>query len=301
MSGVATAVGVSGLLAHESNKDATNAASNARPEFAKVLTPTIKSTTGRINGDGDDAGSATSFYDGPRVAGFNPNQQQGIDMAGALSRVLGQQAGTAGTGFTNFASGANVNNNPHLEANIAGMRESANRDFERTQLPMIQNTAVQDGGIGGTRQGVAQGIAMSDLNQDLINREAGMRQEQTNFDLGQQLQSLINQGNILSGQTAAQDQLLGVGGLEQGQTQAQLDSEKAKFDEAFNRDQELLRILIGGPAGTAPIPNQANVGVSALGGGIAAQQLLYGGVPQTPAISPYIPGTGSQGVGPTIR
>lgn len=293
MSWIGAAVGIGGaLIGAKGNKDAAKAAAGATPEFAKQLQPTIDDTTKRLET------SATDFYDGDRVAGFTPMQDQGFDMTGALSSALGQQAKTAAGGFQQFGSGANVNANPYLEQNINNLRSTALSDFERNQLPTISNTAIVDGGLGGTRQGVAQGIALSDLNRDLISQEGTMRQTQTNFDLGQQLQALINQGNILGGQGADSDLLLQRGGVQQDQNQSVLDADRAAYDEAYNRDLELLRILTGAPAGTPPIPQQTNPLVAGLGAMTAYQGLQ---TPQAPTPSPYIPGMGTPSIGPSIR
>jgi hypothetical protein len=216
-------------------------------------------------------------------------------MTPALVSALQGAAGTAGSGFQTFGGGGMVGNNPYLDQAIAGMREEANRDFERTQLPNIRNNAITTGGIGGSRQGIAEGLALSDLNRDLINKEGTMRQDQFNADLTNQLQALINQGNILSGQTAGQELLFGTGAVQQGQNQDVINAEMQKFDEetqgGYNRDLELLRILMGAPSGSQAVPYEQNPLASGLGTGLAMQQLLYGNK-QTPEIPAYtgVPG-----------
>jgi hypothetical protein len=220
-------------------------------------------------------------------------------MTDALVNRLGGQASTANQGFQDFGGGAYVDANPYLENSIAAMRESANRDFQRTQLPAISNTAVLDGGLGGTRQGVAQGVAMGDLNRDLINTEAGMRTNQFNTDMSNQLQALINQGNILSGQTAGQNLLFGTGAMQQGQNQAEIGGNRERFNEVnngqFDRDSELLRILMGAPASTPQVPFQTDPLSAGVGTALAAQQLLYGQGqrPEIPAFNPNAPTGGN--------
>lgn len=295
MSGVATAIaGVGGaFLAGEANKDAAQIAADATPQFAEQLQPGINRQLGRV----EDTNVAS--FAGPRVADFTGQQQAGLGMTDALAASLGAQAGTAGAGFQQFAGGANVGNNPFLEDAIAGTRESAFRDLSRNQLPAIRNNAIGAGGIGGSRQGIAEGLALSDLNRDLANQEGMMRQQQFNQDQTNQLQALIQQSNILSGQTAGQDLRLRTGALQQGQDQANIDASREQFNEQnidqFNRDQELLRILTGGPAGTPPIPQQTNPAAAGLGTALAFSQLFPG---QTSQPIPNPAATGTPGFNP---
>lgn len=272
MSGVATAVVAGSVITGQMNKDAAEAAADQKPEFAEILEPNIRRQLDRTQN------TNVASFEGDRVADFTGQQQQGLSMTDALAGRLGAQGLTAGTGFQDFASGDRIGKNPFLEQAITGMRQSANQDLQRNQLPALRNNAIAAGGIGGTRQGLAEGVVTSDLNQQLINRESGMRQDQFNNDQNQQLQALIQQGNILSGQTAGQDLRLRTGALEQGQNQAEIGGEREAFNEQnldqFNRDQELLRILTGGPSGTPPAPMVTNPLAAGLGAGLATSQLF---------------------------
>lgn len=288
MSGVATAAVVGGVaggyLTGEANKDAAETAANAKPQFADVLQPGIKSQLGRL----EDTNVAS--FEGDRVADFSGNQQKGISMADALAGRLDQQAGTAGTGFQTFAGGSNVNNNPYLEQDLQLQRDAALRDFSRNQIPSIRNNAVAAGGIGSTRQGIAEGVALSDLNEDLLRADASQRSTQRNQDLTQQLSALINQGNILGGQERGQSQLLRTGALEQGQNQAEIGADRERFDEQnidqYTRDQDLLSILLGTPAVQGQVPYSTDPLAAGLGTALTTQQLLSGAGTTQPPIPP---------------
>ena len=69
-------------------------------------------------------------------------------------------------------------------------------------------------------------------------------------------------------------------------TTAQDPRDPRNFNEQnldqFNRDQELLRILTGGPAGTPPAPMTTNPLAAGLGAGLVTSQLF----PQTSAAGP---------------
>ncbi len=302
MSAVAAATVIGGsLITSKGNKDAAKIAAGATPKFATELQPLIKQTAGNLE-TGGIAGQPIQQFQGDRIADFTGFQQQGLAQTPGLAQALQGQAGTAAGGFQTFAGGGQVGQNPFLDQAIQALRQSANQDFQRNQLPAIQNNAIAAGGLGGSRQGIAQGVALGDLNQSLINQEAGLRSGQFNQDQSNQLQALINQGNILGGQGASQAALLGAGGIQQQQAQAEIGGERQLFDEQqnqeFNRQQQLLQILTGAPASVPQIPNQANPLVAGLGAGLAAQQ-LFGNTPT----NNFIPGAGSTflppGVSPT--
>ena len=270
---VAGSVLVSGYLANESNEDAANTAANAVPQFPRELQGPISDTVGDITGAPD-----VQPFQGPRVAPFSPFQQQGLNQTPELARVLAGLNATTAQGFQSFASGEQIGNNPFLDQAISGLRETGLRDLSRNQLPAIRNNAVNTGGIGGSRQGIAEGIAISDLNRDLTNTEASLRSSQFNKDISNQLQALTGQGQILSGQGADQRALLASGGLQQQQQQSEFSAIQQLFEENqnlnFDRDSEILRILLGAPAAVPPTPNVTNPLVAGLGAGITAQQLF---------------------------
>ena len=291
------------LITASGNKSAAKIAAGATPKFATELQPLVTQTAGNLEAPkfdaegnqispGGIAGQPIQQFQGDRVADFTGFQQQGLSQTPGLSQALQQQAGTAAGGFQTFAGGSQVGQNPFLDQAIQAMQQSANQNLQRNQLPGIRNTAVAAGGLGGSRQGIAEGLAISDLNQTLVNQEAGLRSGQFNQDQQNQLQALINQGNILGGQGASQQALLQSGALQQQQAQAEIGGAQQLFDEQqnqeFNRQQQLLQILTGAPASVPQIPNQANPLVAGLGAGLATSQLFGGG-----ATNNFIPGSSS--------
>jgi hypothetical protein len=120
-----------------------------------------------------------------------------------------------------------------------------------------------------------------------------MRQNQFNQDMTNMLTALTNQGSILSGQSAPLNALFGAGAKRQGQEQAQLTADQRQFEENrdinFNRDQELLRILMGAPASAPQIPNQTNPLLAGLGTVTTLDQLGVFGGGQPPATNPVQP------------
>lgn len=81
----------------------------------------------------------------------NLGQQQGqIGMSGA--------AGT--TGSINFLNNAgDPANNPFFQSAVQSAIRPVTQNFQENVLPSIQSGAIQSGQLGGSRQGIAQGIA----------------------------------------------------------------------------------------------------------------------------------------------
>jgi hypothetical protein len=273
MSGVATAFVAGSYITGKSNEKAAETAAGATPQYPEQIQPQIRRQLDRTN-----AGRGVDVYGGERVADFSPFQQQAFGLTPGVADTLQDAAGQSAAGFGMLTDPSRIGNNPFLEQAIAGLRETSLRDLQRNQLPTIRNNAVATGGLGGSRQGIAEGLAFSDLNRDLVNTEANLRAQQFNTDTSNMLSALINQGSILSGQTAAPDYLQRAGALQQGQTQAGLDARRQQFEEEqnlqYNRDQELLRILLGAPAAVTPIPNQTNPLVAGLGAATTVSQLF---------------------------
>ena len=255
------------------------------PQFPTAVQPLVEQTATSL----ENAPSIQQFQ-GDRVADFTDLQTQGLGQVPGLAQALQGQAGTAAGGFNTFASGQQVGQNPFLDQAIAAMQQSANQNFQRNQLPAIRNNAVAAGGLGGSRQGIAEGLAISDLNQTLVNQEAGLRSGQFNQDQSNQLQALINQGNILGGQGAGSAALLGAGGIQQAQNQAEIGGAQQLFNEQqqqqFARDQQLLQILMGAPAAVPTLPASQDPLTAGLGSGIVASQ-LFGNSPT----NNFIPGS----------
>jgi len=274
---------------NKSNERIAQQQANATPKFNTTLQPEIEKNLGTTSG------SPYSAFQGQDVAGFSTQQNQALGNGGAVAQGLNANAGTASEGFNAFASGQFRDaGNPQMQAMVASLQQNAQDNFQRNTNPAIQNTAVQDGGIGGSRQGIAQGLAISDMNKQLINAEADMRGNQYNQDMSNQLSALQNQGSILSGQTAGDNYLMQQGGLVQALQQANLDSGKAKFlDKAngqYNRDKDMLSLLLGTPtsSGQFQAPVRTDPMAAGFGGALTAYQLAqgYGGGNTTPAPVP---------------
>lgn len=162
------------------------------------------------------AGSALTSALSPPTGGINTggtptNPVGNINVADELTRSLA--GGTL---------------NPYLDQVVQGATRSLNRNFTDNTLPAIRQEAVQAGQVGGSREGVAQGIAASRLNEDVSDITA--RLYANAFDQGAAERGLaLNLGATAAGQnqnaaleTARLNEAIRQGGVGQSLSAADL-------------------------------------------------------------------------------
>ena len=96
----------------------------------------------------------------------------GSDLLGELDALSG--GGAVGEGEEYLAGRLN-GANPLVDEAIAGLEGDLTEFFSETVLPGIQGDAVAAGQAGGSRQGVAQGIAAKGLMRSLTSGILGIR------------------------------------------------------------------------------------------------------------------------------
>lgn len=134
--------------------------------------------------------------------------------------------------------------NPYLPQQAQAITQQATQNLQNNILPGINSGAMAAGGFGGSRQGIAQGLAIGQTNQGITNSLAGLygnayaQDQQLQAQRDMQAQSLGAQeriagmnnqtqrdlgfGNLGLGYTQANNQYgLGLGNLGLGYTQAQ--------------------------------------------------------------------------------
>lgn len=118
--------------------------------------------------------------------------------------------------------------NPYLPQQSQAITNQVNQNLQQQQLPGINSGAIAAGGFGGSRQGVAQGLAIGQTNQALGNSLASLNFNAWNQDQQNALQSrqidnsyALGQGNLALGNKQADNSYsLGQGNLALGNKQA---------------------------------------------------------------------------------
>lgn len=265
------------------------------------------------------------YFPGSTVAGFNPMQRHAwnsginasnsvsnmggrmMDMfSGQMPRVNAQQIGM---------SNMNMFNNPHLERSVNAALQQANTSFNRNVMPGLTQNSIGAGGAGGSRAGIAQGLAMGDHSRNLANTAAGMHNQNYQNALGSYLSqrgqdmSMLqgNQQANLQGQLANQSshmQRLGmmpgmmssysnsqmapymmqnaIGNQQQQHGQSVLNSEQQRWNYYRDRPLNMLNSYAGLLGTTQGLPlqqagqgNMAGYGLAGLGN--AFMNMNWGG------------------------
>lgn len=146
-------------------------AQNPGAQVGQNLVPGIYGGIGEQLGAGSNAlsqfgqsqlGNAGGAYGNvfgqtPSTVGVDPTQGGTTDVSGALGQQL---AGGGGQ-------------NPYLESLVQSAMQGQADSFNRNVLPGIRSEAAQAGQVGGTRHGIAEGIAAGDYqNQERLTRES---------------------------------------------------------------------------------------------------------------------------------
>lgn len=221
-----------------------------------------------------------TFFPGSAVAGFTPAQTNAWDMMrGGAAQTAGAANDIWGS-YANQLSGFDPSQNPWLDQAVGAMRQNAQQQYDRQVQPAINQQAIAGGAFGGSRHGVTQAIAMNDLNQNMLNTEAQMR----NNAYGQGLNYMSNMYGMAPGMlrgAATAWAMPGtteaaIGAQQQGQNQAVLTEEQNRWN--YNRDaaqnhimnygQMLGQIPYGNMTGyLPPTPNPITSGIGAASAG----------------------------------
>lgn len=115
--------------------------------------------------------------------------------------------------------------NPYLPQQAQAITQQATQNLQNNILPGINSGAIAAGGFGGSRQGVAQGLAIGQTNQGITNSLAGLYGNAWESDQNRASQQSMQQAQIAAQQKMAEMQNqtqrdLGFGNLGLGYTQA---------------------------------------------------------------------------------
>lgn len=223
-------------------------------------------------------------YPGSTIQGFDPLQRQGQNMAlgaarGAQQDVVGQAASA-----NEFLMGNiwDPKNNPYLQKAITASTRPITENYQETVLPGIRDSFMAGGQeFGGSRRGVAEGIAAGRYMDSVGDTASKLVQDQYGNNLNTMLRAIslapsTAQATMMPAQTVS-----GIGDIRQKLAQAQLSENvnNWNFDTnaPFLQSKELLALIAGLPGGsatsTANSP-QAPWWQQAIGGASTAASML---------------------------
>lgn len=248
------------------------------------------------------ANNVPGYYPGKTYAGFSPEQQQSQNMALGYAGSQGMNA-SIGNNIGAMNYGLNSVYDPQSNPVINNYVSSATRPLYETYneqvMPGIKNQAVASGGLGGSRQGVAEGIAGRGLMNAVGDVSTGIYNNAYNQGLDQQARMAALAPQTM-GLGLMPSQIYGdVGAQQQQMTQQGINENMSRYDynqnADYNRYTDYLNTLQGTPWGssssTGPNPNQQSTAAQ-LGGSAMSGLGTYGLLAANPATAPFALGGG---------
>lgn len=245
-------------------------------------------------------------YQGNTVAGLDPLTTQAIGLTGQNIGATNQafsQAGQTAAGVAGYTPGSFLQGNigAYMNPYIQNVEQAAlgnmNQAYQQS-LNTIGDRAINAGAFGGSRQGVAEGVAasetarqMGDLSAQLRAQGYGQAAGFMEGDMARQmagqelnLRAAGMQGDLATaGQGAYLQSLqaaLSAGQINQDQAQALLAQDAARYDANRNYPLEQMNIRLAALGGTqVPTsttqtrPTNGNFLTGALGGAMTGAQI----------------------------
>ena len=204
------------------------------------------------------------FYSGETQAGFSPDQQtaqQGIrDFATQGAPQImnpAMQAYQQGTSSNML----DVANNPYVN-NMAQAAADRAMGSLSPQLAGIRGNAIQSGGYGGGRQGIAEGNALSGAADSANQAAAGIYSGAYGQGLGHQANTLGQTGSLMNAGFSPYGALNQSGGQQQGREQALIRDAMDKQQFEQNQPYDKFAKYQAGITGFSPFTSNAGQSTS---------------------------------------
>jgi hypothetical protein len=222
------------------------------------------------------AATVPQRYQGEQVAGFNPTQLTAQQMLTSGAAPAQGDLARSGHTVSDFYTGGNIwdpNVNPNLRGAIDAAVRPITESYEQSVMPTIRTGAQGAGQFGGSRQGVAEGVASTGYLRNVGDTASKIAQNEYETNVNAQLRALGLLPQTIEAQTAEGRTTGAVGDVQQAQEQARINEQVANFNfdqyAPFLQSQELLSLYgalpQGGVTSTANVP-QTNPFMQALGG-----------------------------------
>lgn len=247
--------------------------------------------------------NALPFYPGQTFAGFDPLQEAG--MLGGLG-YAGNVMQPATLGFQGtlqdyMRAPLDITNDPAVQNMFAANRSEIGDTLTRDWLPQIGSGAVAAGQYGGSRQGIAEGLAVGEASKALANANArtalGAMDNATRLaGLGMSAYPGALQMGLTPYQMAEQ-----VGGQYRALDQAAIDEAMRRYFYPEQSQWDRLGNAAAIYSGAQPFGTQSTTGpgasplAGALGGGMLGYGAMQGLASMTGGAVPGIAGLGTAG------
>jgi len=215
-------------------------------------------------------------YQGSTVAGFDPSQTAGQEMALGAAGTQGQLA-SSGAGASNYwlsPQALDVRNNPAVQGAIDSATRPIYENLARTALPAVRSSEVSTGNFGGTRQGIAEGLAIGEAGKNAGDVGSNIALGAYEKNVQAQLQALGLLPQTQQAQLSEATTTSGVGDIRQQMAQQLLNEQVGNFNwdqnAPFLRSKEIISLLQGLPGASVVSTGSVPQGGSKLGSALGS-------------------------------
>jgi hypothetical protein len=259
------------------------------------------------------ANNQPQAYTGPTIATPGAATTQSESMLANAATGNTTALANAGANATQFDLNSVLypQSNPALQSTIQAAIDPLTRNFNESVLPGIRESYAMAQPGGGSREGVAEGIAASNLNQQVGDVSAQIASQGYGQGLVAQGKALADLPSIIGAQASPATQLGAVGGAQDAYTQAMINQAIQQWNSAqmlpwnnLGLYENLLTGNLGG-SGTSSATGEAGLmsglqgilgtGLMGLAGYNLAAPLFSGGGAAAAGSTalPYFAGAGS--------
>jgi hypothetical protein len=164
------------------------------------------------NGGGtqNGGGGTTSGYTGGTTYTSGGSQGGQLNYGGFYGSPGGSMLGNGSGGMASLPSLTAYTQNPYLKDMGDGLQGQFNRNLEQNTLPSLRGGAVAAGGVGGSRQGIAEGLAAGASNTGAANAITNLYGNDYEQQMGRNLQQYGMDQNFNLGQAGLSVQAAGL-------------------------------------------------------------------------------------------
>ena len=181
------------------------------------------------------------MYPEQMYADMTPEQIEALNMRRGFASGMTGMTAPAMEAWQSTLNAADVATNPYVQNMLEQQAGLLNRNLAENLLPAIRSGAIETGNLGGTRQGVAEGIAARGTQEALARQAAQTQMGAYTAGLGQQRYGLSAAPGMAQFGMMPADILMGVGDIERAEDQMGISEAVQRFNFAQQEPWQRLQ------------------------------------------------------------
>ena len=186
-------------------------------------------------------GTPMEMYPDQMYADMTPEQQQALDMRRQFAGGMGQMVDPAMEAWQSSLNAPDVANNPYVQGMINQQATTLNRNLGEMMPGIDASMLGVNERLGGSGQGVAQGIAARGTQEALANAMAQTQMGAYGQGLGQQRYAMGAAPGMAQFGMMPADIMMGVGDVERTEGQRGLTEDISRFNFAQQEPWQRLQ------------------------------------------------------------